>query len=110
MTRVKVRIKHNRRGYAAILNSRRVVNLVDSEAEKIAQTAQSMYLTQGTTAERHDVERGHEQGYRAKTGIHGDFGKPYGRPVAYVKAVGWHGQADQARNRTLEKALSKEDG
>lgn len=110
MARSRVKIKHNKSAYAAIINSRRVANLVDAEAEKIAQTAQSMYLQQGTTAERSDVENGYEQGYRAKTGLHGDYGKPAGRPVAYVHARGWRGQVDQARNRTLEKALSKEGG
>ncbi|KAA8831469.1 hypothetical protein EMO89_01670 [Bifidobacterium tissieri] len=95
----KVKVKINPQGMQAILNNAKVEALVDREAKRIASAAQSQYKGPASTD-------AHVQGYTASDVQHGRYGRRYGgRPVAYVNARGYHGNRDEARNKTLERIL-----
>lgn len=94
------KVRFNNRAFRRILDSSGTRSAVEDAAVAIARKAQSDYLAHGHPREA----GGYTQGYSASGIVEGGYGG--GRPIAFVDARGIHGMRDEARNRTLLKAVA----
>lgn len=86
-----------------IINSPGVARLVDQTGQDMARRATSMYRGPAMSTGRNAMA----QDYRATTGRHGDYGDATGgRPVCYVHPHGILAHLDEARGKTLERAVT----